>query len=74
MEDINDICKNIDAGLSEAQRVLDVAMNIEGDVWQQLNDSVEHGWCTMEEAQDRFMAWRIAYRGTGKNITGKRIA
>lgn len=60
-----------DAGvLEEGDNILyvtdDRLRSLEDDVWHDLDESVEQGWRTQEEAEEAFLEWRSHYRGFGK--------
>lgn len=59
-----DINKEILQPIDEALRLtpeVDSSMCIEGQVWAELDESVQQGWRTQEEAEDTFLQWRTDY-------------
>lgn len=64
MEIQRQILDPIDAALAENERItapVDSRMCIEGQVWAELDESVQQGWRTYEEAEDLFLQWRTDY-------------
>ena len=64
MEGIEYIIKQIDYGLEQAG-VTDsrTRASVEASVWHDLNESVQSGFMTEQEAQDKFCEWRNTYLG-----------
>lgn len=58
----------IDAGLEQQPIALahDHLMALEGEVWDEMQASVEGGWRTQEQAEAEFIKWRNAYTDIGR--------
>lgn len=65
---VDRIVRLIDSGL--VGRSPDTVAAIESSVWADIYESYEHGWIdTIEEAQERFLQWRVV-NGIGRAATG----
>lgn len=59
---IDTIMHAIDSGLEEAERMgITDASTIHGEVWLQLDEGVQRGDYTMDEALGRYRAWHNQY-------------
>lgn len=74
-DSIDRIIGDIDTGLAASELLLPAqARNVEDQVWAQLHDSFKEGWIdTIEEAQDRYLAWQIEWRGEGRHIGSRAL-
>lgn len=67
-ENIDEIINGIDRGLEASRAPLDTGDRLrclEDEVWADLDESVQGGWRTQEEAEADFMTWRQHYRELG---------
>lgn len=65
---IDDIMGRIDEGLEAVPMALtdDVLRALEGEVWDEMQASVDGGWRTQEQAETEFVKWRNCYVGLGR--------